>query len=489
MSATKQGTQAGALWGARFADMPSEALTSISKSPDSYFRLMSQDIAGSRAHTYELGRQRLLTEEEVATLIDALNSIEDDWLNGDLQRDGASEDVHGYLEQQLLNRTGEIGGKIRAGRSRNDQTANDLRLYMRQEARNIIEHCQDLVDALIAQGEAQAKTHALGFTHLQAAQPITFGHQLLSHAQAISRDIRRLVVWDKENATSPLGAAALAGSAITTNPELMAKDLGYTNSYENSIDAVASRDHVSEFIFSATQLMISISRFSEEQILWASPHFKWITLHDSYSTGSSIMPQKKNPDIAELARGKSGTMMGILNGILATQKSLPTAYNRDLFEDKNAVIQAVDILELVLPAMVGSVKTMMVNDEVMKSQSTMGHALATDLADMLALEGVPFREAHEIVGETVSYCEKHNVELTDLNIDTLKDLDPRISVTMIDALDVETSLKKRRGKGSASPDRVLEQAEALRSRIKSPDFQLSALSGRALRTEKTSRGL
>jgi len=486
MTSSKHETREGTLWGARFSAQPSDALTTISRSPDLYFELLPQDIAGSRAHALELERQDLLTSEECQRLIKTLDEIESDWQAGLLERDESSEDVHGFLEQELIRRVGTVGGKIRAGRSRNDQTANDLRLFMRQKVRSLIPLCRDLAISLIQHAEQHAESHALGFTHLQAAQPITFGHQLLSHAQAIKRDIRRFVNWDIEHATSPLGAAALAGSAIATNPELIAQDLGYERSYDNSIDAVASRDHVAEFLFASSQLMISISRLAEEQIYWASPHLRWVELHDSHATGSSIMPQKKNPDIAELSRGKAGTVMGLLSGFMATQKALPTAYNRDLFEDKSALLHAIHTLELVLPAMAGSIRTMQINEDVMKEQATMAHSLATDIADMLALSGVPFREAHEIVGETVSYCDKHALELTELTSEHLSEVDSRVTLELIEALDVRKSLDKRTGKGSTKPSRVVEQAEALRDYLDSPSATLTPLKGRALAPSQNS---
>lgn len=480
MPQSKHETREGTLWGARFSEEPAEALRSISRSPDAYFTLMPQDIAGSRAHVLELERQQLLTAAETSKLIQALDDIQLDWQKGSLERDDSSEDVHGFLEQEIIRRVGPVGGKIRAGRSRNDQTANDLRLYMREKVREIIPQCKELAISLIDHAEQHADSYTLGFTHLQAAQPITFGHQLLSHAQAIKRDMRRLATWDSENAISPLGAAALAGSAIATNPQLIAQDLGYEDSYENSIDAVASRDHVAEFLFVCSQLMVSISRLAEEQILWASPQFKWVKLHDSHATGSSIMPQKKNPDIAELSRGKAGTVIGLLTGFMAIQKGLPTAYNRDLFEDKNAILQVVETLQLVLPAMAGSIRTMQINQSAMEQQATLDHALATDIADMLSLTGVPFREAHEIVGETVSYCEAHGLELTDLTPEMLSGLDSRLTAEMLTELNVQSSLHKRTGKGSAEPNRVLEQAQSLRDYLDSQAVALKGLAGRAL---------
>jgi argininosuccinate lyase len=474
MAESEGGTRQGALWGARFASTPADALREISVSPDYYFRLLGDDVQGCRAHCRELERVGLLTATEAADILRHLDEIERDWNSGSLARDPRAEDVHGFIEQELVRRAGEVGGKLRAGRSRNDQTANDLRLFMRRESRLIAEEIRELAGALIDQAEQHVESVCPGFTHLQIAQPVTFGHQLLAHVHPLLRDLDRLRAWDARHATSPLGAAALAGSGITGDTDAMARDLGYERSFDNSIDAVGARDHVSEFVFILTQLLTNLSRFAEEQILWSSQQFAWIALDDSWSTGSSIMPQKKNPDIAELTRGKAGTMLGILTGTIAIQKGLPLAYNRDLFEDKYAVLHAVDAVNQVLPALAGSVRTMRVDVDRMRQQSTWGFALATDVADELSRRGVPFRESHEIVGALVRLCETRGIQLADVDPETLGRVDARLSHEFITSLGPEQSLALRAAKGSARPDRVREQIAAARAALEASRSSTSA---------------
>lgn len=465
MTESDSETRGGALWGARFAGEPAPALRALSKSPDYYFRLLGDDIQGCIAHCRELERVGLLTADEQHVILEHLEGIRADWENGSLLRDPAAEDVHGFIEQELIRRAGDVGGKLRAGRSRNDQTANDLRLFMRREAGFIRAEVRDLVNAFIEQAEAHAETVCPGFTHLQAAQPITFGHQLMAHVFPLLRDLDRLATWDARHAVSPLGAAALAGSGVTRDTDAMAVDLGYDRSFDNSIDAVSARDHVSEFVFILTQLMTHISRFAEEQILWSSQQFGWIRLDDSWSTGSSIMPQKKNPDIAELSRGKAGTMLGILTGAISIQKGLPFAYNRDLFEDKYAVLHAVDLVHLVLPALTGSVQSMHVQADVMRRQATWGYTLATDVADRLSLAGVPFREAHEIVGALVKACEERGIDIPEIEADLLGEIDERLDLEYIKGLTVEGSIGHRSARGSTHPDRVREQIVTAREAV------------------------
>ncbi len=311
------------------------------------------------------------------------------------------------MERVLTNRLGALGGKLRAGRSRNDQAANNLKLHLRQIARKLVASIASLTrDALVARAKAHQHTLAPGFTHLQPAQPVTFGHQLLAHAQGFSRDIERITDWHKRAGRSPLGAAALAGSAIALHPELSAGELGYDASCENSIDAVGSRDHVAEFLFVTAMLGVNLSRLAEEIFLWSSKQFRWIELDDGYATGSSIMPQKKNADIAELTRGRSARLIASLNGMLIALKGLPFAYNRDLSEDKWACFEAIDTLELVLPAMAGMIATMKVDTKRLREQSFEGFTLATEVADWLSRQGIPFSEAHEITGALVRYCEE-----------------------------------------------------------------------------------
>ncbi|AKA82168.1 argininosuccinate lyase [Pseudomonas synxantha] len=450
------------LWGARFKTGPSAALAALSRCPERYFRLTPYDLAGSRAHARELQRAGLLDESETLRTLEALDRIGDDFAAGRLHPTLDDEDVHTFIERVLTERLGALGGKLRAGRSRNDQTANDLRLFLRDHARTITTEVLGLQQALVAQAEQHIESICPGFTHLQQAQPIVFAHHLLAHAQSMLRDVQRLVDWDARTALSPLGAAAMAGSAIARQPENSAKEMGYTGPCENSIDAVASRDHVAEFLFVAGMLGVNISRLSEEFCLWSSRQFRWVVLDDAYATGSSIMPQKKNPDIAELARGKAGRLIGNLTGLMSTLKSLPLSYNRDLSEDKHSVLDSVDTLLLVLPAMAGMVATMKVQVDELRRQAPMGFTLATEVADWLANRGVPFKEAHEITGALVQACEKHEIELWEASPAMLAEVDARLTPEVRDCLTLEAAIAARSGWGGTAPERVREQIGRLK---------------------------
>ncbi|MBI6907269.1 argininosuccinate lyase [Pseudomonas palleroniana] len=450
------------LWGARFKTGPSAALAALSRCPERYFRLTPYDLAGSRAHARELQRAGLLDELETLRTLQALDGIGADFAAGDLHPTLDDEDVHTFIERVLTERLGALGGKLRAGRSRNDQTANDLRLFLRDHVRTIATQVLALQQALVQQAEQHVESICPGFTHLQQAQPIVFAHHLLAHAQSMLRDVQRLIDWDARTALSPLGAAAMAGSAIARQPEQSAKEMGYTGPCENSIDAVASRDHVAEFLFVAGMLGVNISRLSEEFCLWSSRQFRWVVLDDAYATGSSIMPQKKNPDIAELARGKAGRLIGNLTGLMSTLKSLPLSYNRDLSEDKHSVLDSVDTLLLVLPALAGMVATMQVQVQELRRQAPMGFTLATEVADWLATRGVPFKEAHEITGALVQACEKHEIELWEASPALLAEVDARLTPQVRDCLTLEAAIAARSGWGGTAPERVKEQIERLK---------------------------
>ena len=453
------------LWGARFKSQPSAALKALSRSEPSFFRLVPYDLAGSRAHARELNRAGILQADELAALMVAIDAVEREYLAGELHPSEADEDVHTFLERVLTLRLGAIGGKLRAGRSRNDQAANDLRLYLRDRARTIVDATLELQQALVGQAEQHIGTLSTGFTHLQPAQPIVFAHHLLAQAQAIGRNIDRLIDWDRRSARSPLGAAALAGSAICRSPELSAAELGYDAPCENSIDAVAARDHVCEFLFIASMLTVELSRLSEEVVLWSSRQFQWVDLDDGYCTGSSIMPQKKNPDIAELSRGKAGRLIGNLVGMLSALKSLPLAYNRDLAEDKSASFDSIDTLSLVLPAMAGMIRTMRVNVDQLRRQAPLGFTLATEVADWLALSGVPFSEAHEITGALVKACEAKQIELGEVSVALLAEVDPRLTPDVLKHLTLDAAVAARTGQGGTAPERVREQIGRLQARL------------------------
>jgi argininosuccinate lyase len=437
----------------------------LSRAPQNYFRLVPEDLRSSIAHASELVRAGILTQDEGDKISDALTAIGNDYAAGRVAPSHADEDVHTFLERVLVERLGAVGGKLRAGRSRNDQAANDLKLHLRGVSKQIANDLLSLQDALLAQASEHQKTLAPGFTHLQPAQPVTFAHQLLAHAQGFSRDIERLQDWHRRSSRSPLGAAALAGSAIALHPELSARELGYDGPCENSIDAVGSRDHVAEFLFVCAMIGVNLSRLAEEVFLWSSRQFRWVVLDDAYATGSSIMPQKKNADIAELTRGRAARLIGGLNAMLTALKGLPFAYNRDLSEDKWAAFEAVDTLGLVLPAMAGMIETMHVDAARLKAQSTEGFTLATEVADWLARNGVPFSEAHEITGALVRYCEEKGLELSDLTPADLGAVDARLGEEMLGHLTPEAAVAARVGYGGTAPARVAEQIGRLKENV------------------------
>ena len=352
-------------------------------------------------------------------MLAALDDLDAAVRDGSFRPTVDDEDVHTALERGLLERAGALGGKLRAGRSRNDQVATDLRLFLRDAARSVAARVAELETAIIGLAERHRGTPMPGMTHLQHAQPVLLAHHLLAHVHALKRDVERLVDWDVRAALSPLGAGALAGSSLPLDPEAVAQELGFTAPMANSIDAVSDRDFAVEFLFVAALLGVHLSRLGEEICLWATTEFGWIELDDGYSTGSSIMPQKKNPDVAELARGKTGRLIGNLMSLLTTLKGLPLAYDRDLQEDKEPVFDSVEQLLLVLPALAGMVATLRVDDERLTAAAATGHALATDVAEWLVRSGVAFRDAHEISGRLVRWCDDAGCELWEVGDDDL----------------------------------------------------------------------
>jgi argininosuccinate lyase len=453
------------LWGGRFAGGPADALAALSVSVQFDWRLAPYDLAGSRAHARVLHRAGLLDDGELARMLTALDELEADVGAGTFTATPDDEDVHTALERGLLERLGPLGGKLRAGRSRNDQVATDLRLYLRDAGRQLAGAVAELEAALLTQAEQHRDVPMPGLTHLQHAQPVLLAHHLLAHVHALARDVDRLRDWDRRAAVSPLGAGALAGSSLPLDPDLTARELGFAAAATNSIDAVSDRDFVAEFLFVTALLGVHLSRIGEEICLWATSEFRWIRLDDAYSTGSSIMPQKKNPDIAELARGKAGRLIGGLTGLLVTLKGLPLAYDRDLQEDKEPAFDAVEQLLLVLPALAGLVRTMTVDTARLTAAAPEGFALATDVAEWLVRAGVPFREAHEVAGAVVSYCEGAGKELTDLTDAELAAVDARLTPDVRAVLDVAGALRARSATGGTAPDRVADQLAELSATV------------------------
>ncbi|GAB2990041.1 argininosuccinate lyase [Nocardioides montaniterrae] len=463
-------TNEGKLWGGRFEGGPSPELEALSRSTHFDWRLALYDIAGSHAHAKALGAAGLLTGAEEIELHRGLDVLAERFTSGQLLPAASDEDVHGALERLLIEEVGpDVGGKLRAGRSRNDQIATLFRCYLLDHGARISELVLDLVEALAGQADqhlGEKPAIMPGRTHLQHAQPVLLSHHLLAHAWTLLRDVDRLADWrDRVESDSPYGSGALAGQSLGLDPELVARELGFTGSTANSIDGTASRDFVAEFAYVTAQIGIDISRIAEEIILWATKEFDFVTLHDSWSTGSSIMPQKKNPDISELARGKAGRLVGNLTGLLTTLKALPLAYNRDLQEDKEPVFDSVDTLEVLLPAFTGQVATLVYNTGRMAELAPQGFSLATDIAEWLVREGVPFRIAHEVAGGCVRVAEARGVELDELTDEEFAAVSPALTPDVRLVLTAEGSVGSRNGRGGTAPVRVAEQLEQLRDRV------------------------
>jgi argininosuccinate lyase len=462
---TREGTNEGALWGARFASGPSPELAALSRSTHFDWTLALYDIAGSHAHAKALAAAGYLTSDEERAMHAGLDVLASAIQEGTLRAAPGDEDVHGALEAALLREVGpELGGKLRAGRSRNDQIATLVRLYLLDHARVIARDILRLIDAVVAQAEAHPDAIMPGRTHLQHAQPILLAHHLQAHAWPLVRDLERLRDWSARAAVSPYGGGALAGSSLGLDPALVARELGLDRPAENSLDGTAARDVVAEFAYIAAQIGIDLSRFAEDIILWNTREFGFVTLDDAFSTGSSIMPQKKNPDIAELARGKAGRLVGNLAGLLTTIKGLPLAYNRDLQEDKEPVFDSVTTLEVVLPAFAGMVATISFDTARMAELAPLGFSLATDVADWLVRRGVPFREAHEISGALVRLCEQQGIELHEASDEQLASVSSELTPDVRKVLTVEGSVASRAGAGGTAPERVAEQRSELVSR-------------------------
>jgi argininosuccinate lyase len=445
------------LWGGRFAGGPAEALARLSVSVHFDWRLAPYDIAASRAHARVLAGAGLLDADELGQMLAALDDLESACAAGEFRPTVEDEDVHTALERGLLERLGALGGKLRAGRSRNDQVATLFRMYLREQARMVAGKVLAVAEALVSQAARHPEVAMPGRTHLQHAQPVLLAHHLQAHAWPLLRDVDRLRDWDKRAGVSPYGSGALAGSSLGLDPEAVAHDLGMATSVENSIDGTASRDFAAEFSFVMAMIAVDISRLSEEVILWATAEFGFVTLDDAFSTGSSIMPQKKNPDVAELARGKAGRLIGDLTGLLATLKGLPLAYNRDLQEDKEPVFDAIDTLEVLLPAVSGMVETLTFHPERLEELAPQGFSLATDVAEWLVRQGVPFRIAHEVAGECVRVCEERGIGLDELTDADLSAISEHLNPEVRTVLTVHGSIASRDARGGTAPARVNAQ--------------------------------
>ncbi|QMV85222.1 argininosuccinate lyase [Corynebacterium hindlerae] len=454
------GTNEGALWGGRFSGGPSEAMFALSVSTHFDWVLAPYDVLASKAHARVLHKAGLLSDADLDTMLSGLDQLGAAVASGEFKPLPTDEDVHGAMERGLIDIVGsEVGGRLRAGRSRNDQVATLFRMWVRDAIRSVAFQVTELVDALVAQAAAHPTAIMPGKTHSQAAQPVLLAHQLLAHAQPLLRDLQRIQDLDKRLAVSPYGSGALAGSSLSLDPEAIAAELGFDSACDNSIDGTSSRDFAAETAFVLAQIAVDMSRLAEEIIYWCTPEYGYVTLADAWSTGSSIMPQKKNPDVAELTRGKTGRLIGNLAGLLATLKAQPLAYNRDLQEDKEPIVDSFAQLNLLLPAMTGLVSTLTFHEERMLELAPAGFTLATDLAEWMVREGVPFRQAHEASGACVRLAETRGVGLDELTDEELASVDVRLTPAVRSVLTVEGAVASRATRGGTAGVRVVEQRD------------------------------
>jgi argininosuccinate lyase len=450
-------------------------MATLSRSTHFDWRLAPYDLDGSRAHASALNQAGLLTDDDLAAMIEGLDMVAAEVSSGDFRPAQTDEDVHGALERRLVELVGgELGGRLRAGRSRNDQIATLIRMYLRDALRAVAAGIGEVIDALQQQARDHLGTAMPGRTHLQHAQPVLLSHHLLAHAWPLLRDIDRIRDLDRRLAVSPYGSAALAGTSLGLDAGAVATQLGFHSSVANSIDGTSSRDLVAEAAYICAQIAVDLSRLSEDVIIWVTQEFRFASLADEWSTGSSIMPQKKNPDVAELARGKAGRLIGNLTGLLATLKGLPLAYNRDLQEDKEPIFDSIDQLLIMLPAIAGMVSTLTFHPDRLAELAPKGFSLATDIADWLVRQRVPFAEAHEIAGACVRRCEADGIELTDLSADDLLEISPHLTAEVRSVLTVDGSINSRSGRGGTAEARVREQLTEVAAAVAAVEKWLEA---------------
>ena len=454
------------MWAGRFDKALDKMADDFNSSIHFDKKMYKQDIKGSMEHATMLCKVGILTEDELGKITEGLASILDDLNNGSLAFDENAEDIHMFVEAELTKRIGDTGKKLHTARSRNDQVALDLRLYMRDEANDIISMLKELISAVLEQAKANKETIMPGYTHLQRAQPITFAHHLLAYCMMFLRDITRLKDALARMNYSPLGSCALAGTTYPTNRDMVAEALGFDGVCMNSIDGVSDRDYCIELQSAFATIMMHLSRFSEEIILWSSWEFKFVELDDSYTTGSSIMPQKKNPDMAELVRGKTGRVYGDLMATLTMLKGIPLAYNKDMQEDKEAIFDSTETVKKCLGVFIPMIATMKAIKENMYNASKKGFINATDLADYLTKRGIPFRTAYKIVGTIVGKCVKENITLDEMPLDEYKQYSEIFDTDLYDEISLETCVKKRISKGSTGYDSVNEQIKYVEGLLK-----------------------
>jgi argininosuccinate lyase len=454
-----------ALWGGRFASSPADAVFALSRSIEFDWRLAPYDLRSSLAHLRVLRTNGLITSDDATLIGGALKELQLEVASGHFHPIETDEDVHSALERGLTEKLGALGGRLRAGRSRNDQVATDMRLFAMDHMLHICSLIIILQHEILDKATEYRDAPAPGFTHLQHAQPVLFGHELAKHAHALERDTQRIHDWYGRTSFSPLGAGALAGSSLPLDPEASARDLGFHAPIANSIDAVSDRDFVAEALFILAMIGTHVSRMGEEWCLWSSTEFAWARLDDAYATGSSIMPQKKNPDIAELARGKSGRLIGNLTSVLAMLKGLPFAYNRDLQEDKEPLFDSLDTLGLILPAFAGMVSSTVFDRVKMAESASTGFSLATEIADFLVRAGIPFAQAHEAAGKCVHLCEASSKELHELSDAEFSSIHPSLTPEVRGVLTVSGALNSRTTFGGTAPANVAQQISAISRKI------------------------
>ena len=442
------------LWQGRFQKALDPKTNDFNSSIAFDSRMYKDDIDGSIAHAAMLCAQNIISADDLSKIVDGLKAIKAEIENGTLEIDPNAEDIHTFVEGELTKRVGAAGKRLHTARSRNDQVALDVRLYLRRECNSVYSLVTELIGVLCKKAEKYADAVMPGYTHMQRAQPITFGHHLLAYAEMLLRDRERIADAQRRMNYCPLGSCALAGTTYNTDREMTAETLGFTGPMLNSLDGVSDRDFCMELASALSILMVHLSRFSEEIILWCSWEFKFVELDDAFSTGSSIMPQKKNPDVAELVRGKTGRTFGSLMGLLTMMKGLPLAYNKDMQEDKEQIFDAVDTVKMCLPVFAKMLLTMRVKTDVMLRGAKGGFTNATDVADYLVKKGLPFRDAHSVVGQMVAYCIEHNKAIDELSFDEFKSFSELISDDVYDAISLETCVNQRKLAGGPAFDTV-----------------------------------
>lgn len=447
------------LWGGRFTKDTDQLVYNFNASISFDQKFFHQDIEGSIAHTVMLAKQKILTEEEKDAIVKGLTGIREDVDAGKLQITSAYEDIHSFVEANLIDRIGDAGKKLHTGRSRNDQVALDMKLYTRDEISNVDDLLKDLLAELLIIMKENTETYMPGFTHLQKAQPITLAHHMGAYFEMFKRDRSRMADIYKRMNYCPLGSGALAGTTYPLDREYTASLLGFEGPTLNSMDSVADRDYLIEFLSALSTIMMHLSRFSEEIIIWNSNEYKFIEIDDAYSTGSSIMPQKKNPDIAELVRGKTGRVYGALMSLLTTMKGIPLAYNKDMQEDKELTFDAIDTVKGCLALFTGMIRTMKFNKDIMEKSAMHGFTNATDAADYLVKHGVPFRDAHSIIGHLVLTCIEKGKAIDEMSIEELKEISDVFEPDVYDAISLKTCVEKRLTIGAPSKT-SMEQAIA-----------------------------